>query len=118
MPTYTKKQLVEKMKAQLQKDDQAQKALLRLYEYQTQAEKASSDSHVDNGVGFSKFDSEILSSYADQLIKRKFLSSKQMSILKLKITKYATQLVDLAIGKGLIIRDSRTSYHVAGQEAA
>lgn len=113
MVTYNKKQLVDKMRNQLQKDDQAKKALLRLYEYQTQAEKECSDSHVFNGVGFSKFDSKILSSFADQLIKHKFLSQSQMSILKCKIIKYATQLVDLAINKGLIIRDSRTCYHVA-----
>ena len=113
MATFTKTQLIEKMRKQLEKDDQAKKALLRLYEYQTQAEKDAVGSYVLNGVGFSKFDSEMLSSFAEQLLKKKFLSPKQMVLLKLKIMKYAGQLVKIAISKGLIIQDGRTSYHVA-----
>lgn len=113
MQTFTKTQLIEKMRKQLEKDDQAKKALLRLYEYQTQSEKDTGGVYIENGVGFTKFDSEMLSSFAEHLLKKKFLSHRQMVLLKLKITKYAGQLVKLAIAKGLIVQDSRTSYHVA-----
>ena len=83
-------------------DDQAVKALMRIYEYQTSSEKLEGRTFEHNGFGFTGVDSEILSSFADFKIKNGYLSKAQLRILKLKIRKYASQLVNISISKNLI----------------
>ena len=52
---------VEEMKDVLARnDDQVGKALVKLYELQTEDEKASGSTHKHNSVGFNVLDAEIL----------------------------------------------------------
>lgn len=85
--------------------DRAIKALLRIYEYQTEDEKACGTVDNLNGVGFVGTDSEILTSFCKQYEKRKSLTDKQMSILFKKIGKYAGQLTRQAISKNLYVKE-------------
>jgi len=98
-----KKELVEKMRKQIvEKDEQAVKALLRLHEFQTESEQRTEDTHIFNGVGFTKADARVLTSLVNFKKKTGFLTPKQMKLLKYRIGKYAGQLVELSIKKGLI----------------
>lgn len=85
--------------------DRAIKALLRIYEYQTEDEKACGTVDNLNGVGFVGTDAEILTSFCKQYEKRKSLTDKQMSILFKKIGKYAGQLTRQAISKNLYVKE-------------
>jgi hypothetical protein len=67
-------------------------ALLALYDSQTEAEKAHHATHEDNGVGFCKFDSELLTSFAQQVKLRGWLSGKQMIVLRRRLPKYWRQI--------------------------
>ena len=71
------------------------KALIRIFEHQTSSEQSAGHTHELNGVGFSGCDSEILSSFAQQYLKRGSLSEKQMAIVFKKMPKYARQLEQL-----------------------
>lgn len=77
------------------------RAIKAIYELQTDDEKAAGRTGYLNGVGFSGVDSEIMSSFAEQFIKRGFLSPKQMSIAKGKIHKYSKQIIALSDEKKL-----------------
>ena len=52
-----------------------------------------------NGKGFSKYDVEILSSFAIQLRRGKHLTENQMYKARPKICKYAGQLLEYMINK-------------------
>ena len=86
---------------------QAIKAMLRIFEYQTDDEKRQGSVYVDNGVGFAGTDSQILISFCDFYQKHGYLSEKQLSILKKKIGKYAGQLTRHAIEKGLYVKEGK-----------
>lgn len=82
-----------KIKSLIQTDDRAAKrALLRIYEYQTQDEQNTLDTKWRNGVGFNGCDSFILSIYAQKVQKGFELSQKQMELLRRKIVKYSGQI--------------------------
>lgn len=75
--------------------------LKELYKYQTQEEKEIEETKVDNGVGFSGADGNILTSFAKQVIRyeeekehkyESSLSRKQMELLVKKLQKYSKQL--------------------------
>lgn len=74
----------------------AVRALTHIYEYQTADEQESGFTRNLNGVGFSGADSEILSSFAEQVLKGRALSEKQMRIVFKKMPKYARQLMVIA----------------------
>lgn len=76
------------------------RALVAIYNNQTDEEQSSERTYYDNGIGFSGIDGEILSSFAKQLLKRGSLSEKQMVILRKKMKKYWKQLVAIAIENG------------------
>lgn len=79
------------------KQDMAKiKALLWMYDFQTDDEKHSERTKQLNGVGFNGVDGEILTSFAKQVIDRNFLSPKQMEILRKKMPKYAGQMAAIA----------------------
>jgi len=84
--------------------NQIEKGIVRIYEYQTRSEQASKDVKLNNGVGFTPADAYILSSFAEQLNrnKNKHLSPRQMEIAYRLMPKYAGQLVEQSIQKGLI----------------
>lgn len=81
----------------------AVRALTVVYEGQTSQEQQASTTVEDNGMGFSAFDAEILSSFAQQVERwnradptRRYatpLSEKQMALLFKRIPKYAGQLL-------------------------
>jgi hypothetical protein len=68
------------------------KALLRIWSYQTEAEKQVGQTRENNGIGFNGVDSEILTSFAEQLDKKKWLSPKQIAIARKKLKKYSRQI--------------------------
>lgn len=77
----------------------ASEGLLRIYDYQTADEQASGTTRVNNNVGFSGCDAEILSSFAEQVRKGRTLSARQREILFKKMPRYAKQLVAIAEAK-------------------
>lgn len=72
------------------------KALLKIYEFQTDTEKEYGETHRYNNVGFTGIDAEILTSFAKQYLRRKFLSPKQMKILYKKMPKYWAQIIKIS----------------------
>lgn len=108
METFTsKEQLAAKLREQITtKDNQAIKALRRIYEYQTQHEKSIGETCEYNGVGFNGMDAKVLSSFA-KLSYKTTLTEKQMMFLKNHIGKYAMQLVNQSIAKGLIRKEGK-----------
>lgn len=76
--------------------------LLAIFDKQTSMEQSSG--HVDNrnSVGFSKFDSELMTSFAKQYRRFGRLSPKQMAIVQRRMMKYAGQAYRLR-GEGISI---------------
>ena len=106
MKTFSsKKELQEAIKAQITaNNNQAVKAMLRIYEYQTVDEQSHECTAENNGVGFAGTDAYILTSFCKQYQKYGRLSDKQMSIVKQKIGKYAGQLMNHAIANGIYVK--------------
>ena len=75
------------------------KAVHRIYQNQTDAEKAIGETTVYNGIGFSGADGGILSSFAQFYEKTGYLTMKQTAIARKKIKKYTRQLLE-CIGEG------------------
>ncbi len=71
-------------------------ALKKLYACQTADEQAWGETAEANGVGFNGVDAPILSSMAQFLIERGFLTDKQKVIVRKKLVKYNKQLTNLA----------------------
>lgn len=71
------------------------RALEVIYNKQTSEEKSSDQTIVNNEVGFSGVDAEILSSFFRQYKTRGWLSQKQMELLFKKMPKYWGQIIDL-----------------------
>ena|ERR1017187_1238608 len=83
------------VKERLRSDaDVAKWALLRVYQHQTDSEKLTGQNAEFNGTGFTKFDSEILTSFSLQLMDRGFLSYRQMAILHKLLAKYWRQILE------------------------
>ncbi len=79
----------------------ANKALIRIYEYQTASEKMIGATKEENGVGFSGRDSEILSKFAQQALNWQVnpgtwatpFSPKQQALVLRLMPRYAAQLL-------------------------
>lgn len=71
-------------------------ALKKLYACQTADEQRAGETKEYNGVGFNGADSRFLSSVAEFLNKKGYLSYKQKSIVRKKLIKYTKQLTRLA----------------------
>jgi hypothetical protein len=83
----------------LERDDALEKAIIRIYEGQTENEKNAERTSIDNGVGFNSVDAQFLSSLAKQIMENKYnkplgyrLSCKQRDIARKKMVKYAGQI--------------------------
>lgn len=76
--------------------DWAKKALIRIYERQTDSEQAAEATHDNNSVGFTGIDGKILTSFAKFLQKTKFLTPKQMNIVFKKMPKYWNQILEVS----------------------
>lgn len=79
----------------------ALRGLVRLYELQTNDEQSQETTKENNGVGFTYFDANLLTSFAKFYINRQFLSDRQMSVLFKRMPKYAGQLHAIAQAKAL-----------------
>lgn len=96
----------DKVKNWLATDVQAlYRAILMIFDQQTLNEQKHDVTEEDNGVGFTGFDAEILSSFAKQLRAGKGLSEKQVEIAKKRMPKYACQLLYLAQQRKAIIAE-------------
>jgi hypothetical protein len=69
------------------------RAILKLYECQTMDEQVTGQTANVNGVGFNGLDSVILSSFAEQLLKGRNLTAKQLAIAHKKLPKYGKQVM-------------------------
>lgn len=72
--------------------------LVRIFENQTADEQTCEDTINNNGIGFTPADAYFLTSLAKQYISKRFLSSKQMTILFKKMPKYSAQLERFSTG--------------------
>lgn len=108
----TKKAKVEFIKSQLETNPRwLLKGLITIFDLQTEDEKASTDTHEHNSVGFTAFDAELMSNLAKKAISkgareliskklnpdlRGMFSAKEQDILKSRMKKYAGQLSRIA----------------------
>lgn len=95
MKTWTKEEIKDLI---LKNDEMVKRSIIKLYDYQTEYEKVSGETHEFNGVGFNGADSVILSSFAEFIKKTNFLTKKQTEIARKKLVKYSTQLTKIANG--------------------
>jgi len=74
----------------------ALRALVKIWEHQTEEEKQIGHTIDYNGVGFSGVDSDILSSFAEQYLEKGYLSKKQMKYVFKLIPKYWKQILTIS----------------------
>lgn len=79
------------------------RALVVVYNNQTDRERADQQTHDSNGVGFSGVDAEILSSFAQFYLEHKFLTPRQVAIARNKVKKYWRQLLQEVERKGMAV---------------
>lgn len=87
----------------LSKDPWLYRAILAIYDRQTEEEKVSEATLKHNGIGFNGVDAKLLSSYAKQLKISGMLSFKQRAWARKKILKYVGQLQTIAKEKENVI---------------
>lgn len=75
------------------------RGILAIYQHQTLDEKLDGNTKEDNGIGFNGADAVILSSFAQQLILKKYLTEKQYAIARKKMVKYSGQLLNIIKSK-------------------
>ena len=93
----TKKAIAEFVRNKLKSDERwAKQALLKIYDRQTEDEKAAGYTRKYNNIGFSGAHSEIMSSLAVQLIRKGWLSPKQMKVVYKIIPKYTRQVIEIS----------------------
>jgi hypothetical protein len=79
------------------KNDMAvERAILRLYSFQTESERADGSTKVLNGKGFSGADARLGSYYARWLLTNKHLTGKHLQQARSITLKYRGQLLDYA----------------------
>jgi len=93
----TKGKIAEYVRHQLKTNEKwAKAALLTIYEFQTNEEQKAGYTKVYNNVGFSGCDGEIMSSLAEQLINKGWLSPKQMAIVMKRMHRYTRQIISIS----------------------
>lgn len=103
MQFTSKEALATAMREQITRDGiRAARALVRIYQYQAQDEKRARDVRYRNGVGFMPQDAKLLTGIACWVLAGHTLTEKQFACVRDRIGKYAGQLVDQAISRGLI----------------
>jgi hypothetical protein len=102
--TKNEKKMVEFMRVKLGTNPTwARRALIRIFENQTEYEQSAETVNEFNGIGFTKSDGQLLTSFANQLSDRGFLSPKQMNILFRRMPKYAGQLFETKTDKAHLL---------------
>lgn len=75
------------------------RALIAIYERQTEDEKATHATKLHNGVGFSAFDAEFCTDLAKKAKRGWTLSPKQLAVARNKMKRYWRQLAEIANAK-------------------
>jgi hypothetical protein len=100
-----------------------ERAIVAIYERQTADEKATHSTSKTNGVGFSQYDAEFLSSLAEWIKRGRSLSPRQLAIGRNKIKRYHRQLAEIANSKqsgqptiepAMPVAQKKAPEHVAG----
>lgn len=87
----------EEIKALLGESDKAvARAILAIYNRQTEDEKIVKETSAANGVGYSGVDANFMSSLAQFYQSKGFLSTGQLKYGRKAIMKYAGQLTEIA----------------------
>lgn len=73
----------------------AMKALVTIYNYQTEDEKQSEGTYYHNNIGFSECDAHIMTSLAEQYLKYRRLSEEQMKFVYKYIPRYWRQILEI-----------------------
>ena len=93
----TKKWTKDEIKAKLESDNEwLIRGLLAIHSRQTEDEQNSEMTKEDNGIGFNAFDAAILTDFVNQYNTAKFLSKRQIILVRKKMLKYAGQLTRIA----------------------
>lgn len=93
---YTKNDIKELL---LKSDKAVARAIIALYNCQTESEKNSEATVESNGIGFNGCDAKFFSSLAQQIQSGRILSAKQISFARRGILKYSGQLASIANAK-------------------
>lgn len=97
--TWTRDEIASKLATD---DRWLVRGILAIYERQTADERASQTTRHYNGIGFNAWDAGLLSSFAQQILRRQatgrldLLSPAQIAKARPKMRKYATQLAAIA----------------------
>lgn len=75
-------------------EDFLKTCIVLLYKRQEADEQATHSTHHDNGVGFNKSDSSILTQYAEAISQGLPLSQQQMKDAGRRMQKYSKQLIN------------------------
>lgn len=103
----TQTQLISALRTQLETNPrQATKALVFLYNQQTEDEKNDEHTKHFNSVGFNHNDSKFLTSLAKQYLESGWLSPNQISHLMRLVPKYAGQLVRHSLSTGKVRKEN------------
>lgn len=78
------------------RDRAVMKAIIAIYNRQTEDEKKAEDTKHHNGVGFSSADARLGTYYARHLLGGKALTGKHLERARTMAMKYRGQLVDIA----------------------
>lgn len=90
----TKVEIKNFLKKKLSDDDRwAMRALVLVAQSQTKAEMNLEETTEANGVGFSKTDGAILISILKFFNDKRYISQKQMNVIKRRIPKYWKQIL-------------------------
>ena len=91
----TKKEKIDSLKyAMLHDDETIKTCLIKIYNNQTAEEQQIEETTENNNIGFNGADAELLTSFTKQLLRRNYLSEKQMLYLRKKMPKYARQIIE------------------------
>ena len=111
--TYSKKKLIQGLRYQISHStEKARRALLLVYSKQTVSEQNSGRTLEYNCEGFTTLDAKILTDIATFYKSHNFLTPKQDQIVKRLIPKYAGQILDSSIERGLIVQISPRRYEI------
>lgn len=100
-------QLVSALRNQLSTNsEQALKALVVLFNRQTEDEKADEHTHHFNNVGYNHNDAKFLTSVAKQYLNSGHLTASQVKWIMRLIPKYAGQLIRNSIDSGKIRKEN------------
>jgi hypothetical protein len=95
----------------LESDTMLERSIVKIFERQTTDEQQLDITVERNGVGFTGFDAEFLSSLAKRIIDGRHLTQPQIAIARLRMVKYAKQLSKIIAEDS---RDPSQSYHRVG----